>query len=185
MTCSYEAAYPNVWEEPSIPDPTSKKPARTCPFALDPFQNETIKRASLDLCLSQPVSPHLGRQNGACVACVGVDLFVLLVGLWVIIVSLSFFLFIKWGFNAKLVPSNAAIRFAAAIKISKRSHQISFNKRELKMIYTMSSEQTKNLQATLDLFGHAGTNHKECVHKKGSCKRRDWVCHKISTVRGK
>jgi hypothetical protein len=52
----------------------------------------------------------------------------------------------------KLPPSNKAVRLAAVVKISTRSCQKFYTKRDLKMIYAMSSEQTKNLQVTLDLF---------------------------------
>ena len=40
----------------------------------------------------------------------------------------------------KLTPSNKAVRLAAVVKISTRSRQRFFNKRDLKMIYAMSSE---------------------------------------------
>eukprot|EP00300_Choanocystis_sp_HF-7_P014133 c18578_g1_i2.p1 GENE.c18578_g1_i2~~c18578_g1_i2.p1 ORF type:complete len:1024 (+),score=274.98 c18578_g1_i2:41-3073(+) len=41
VTCSHEAAYPEGWQEPPAPE-VAKKPARTYPFTLDPFQNEAI-----------------------------------------------------------------------------------------------------------------------------------------------
>ena len=51
-----------------------------------------------------------------------------------------------------LTPDNPAIRIPAVIKTPKKSRRQALSKKDLKVIYGLSSEHTNNLQMTLDVF---------------------------------